>query len=48
MQFALSQNIKSVKADTNFDNLAMLKIFESLGYVYCGQVYFRGSAKKSV
>lgn len=46
-EFALSQNIKSVKADTNFDNLAMLKIFESLGYVYCGQVYFRGSPRKA-
>ncbi len=46
-EIALSKNITSVKADTNFDNLAMLKIFESLGYVYCGQVYFRGSPRKA-
>ena len=46
-QFARSNNIYSVKADTNFDNIAMLKIFENLGYTYCGEVYFRGSARKA-
>ena len=39
--------IKSIKVDTNFDNIPMLKIFEKLGYVYCGEVYFRGSARKA-
>ena len=37
----LSNNIYSVKADTNFDNIAMMKIFENLGYIYCGEVFFR-------
>ncbi|MFV8269898.1 GNAT family N-acetyltransferase [Flavobacterium sp. GT2N3] len=46
-QFARSNNIYSIKADTNFDNIAMLKIFENLGYTYCGEVYFRGSARKA-
>jgi GNAT superfamily N-acetyltransferase len=45
--FALSNNIFSVKADTNFDNIAMMKIFENLGYTYCGEVYFRGSPRKA-
>ncbi|NHN27527.1 GNAT family N-acetyltransferase [Flavobacterium jejuense] len=45
--FALENNIYSVKADTNFDNKGMLAIFERLGYVYCGEVYFRGSARKA-
>ena len=45
--FALSNNIYSVKADTNFDNFAMIKIFESLGYSYCGEVHFRGSPRKA-
>jgi GNAT superfamily N-acetyltransferase len=45
--FALSNNIFSVKADTNFDNFAMMKIFENLGYTYCGEVYFRGSPRKA-
>lgn len=43
--FALNNKIYSVKADTNFDNLAMLKIFEKLGYQYCGKVYFRGGER---
>lgn len=45
--FALSNNIYSIKADTNFDNLAMLKIFEKAGYKYCGKVYFRGGERKA-
>lgn len=45
--FARSQGIKSVKADTNFDNKPMLSIFENSGYAYCGEVYFRGSPRKA-
>ncbi|MGJ1263712.1 GNAT family N-acetyltransferase [Sphingobacterium spiritivorum] len=39
--------VYSIKVDTNYDNLAMLRIFEKLGYSYCGEVYFRGSARKA-
>jgi len=46
-EFALSNNIYSVKADTNFDNLAMMKTFENSGYTYCGEVYFRGSPRRA-
>lgn len=45
--FANDRNIKSIKADTNFDNHAMLHLFEKLGYKYCGEVYFRGSARRA-
>lgn len=45
--FAIENKIYSIKADTNFDNIAMLKIFEKLGYILCGEVYFRGSARKA-
>lgn len=44
---AVANNIFSIKVDTNFDNLPMLKILEKLGYTYCGEVYFRGSARKA-
>jgi GNAT superfamily N-acetyltransferase len=46
-EFAQSNNIYSVKADTNFDNIAMKKIFEKTGYKYCGKVYFRGSEREA-
>ena len=46
-ELALKNNINSVKVDTNFDNPAMMRIFEKLGYVYCGEVYFRGSARRA-
>ncbi|NIG56538.1 GNAT family N-acetyltransferase [Chitinophaga sp. Cy-1792] len=45
--YARSKEIYSVKADTNFDNPGMIKTFEKLGYQYCGEVYFRGSARKA-
>lgn len=46
-EFAVCNNIYSVRADTNHDNIAMLKIFDKMGYVYCGEVFFRGSARKA-
>jgi len=46
-EFARNHGIDSVRADTNHDNFAMLSIFERLGYVYCGEVYFRGSARRA-
>ncbi len=45
--FAMQQQVFSIKVDTNFDNIAMLKILDRLGYTYCGEVYFRGSARKA-
>jgi GNAT superfamily N-acetyltransferase len=43
--FARQHYIYSIKADTNFDNAAMLHLFTHTGYVYCGEVYFRGSPR---
>lgn len=40
-------DVYSIKVDTNFDNAPMLYLFNKLGYVYCGEVYFRGSARKA-
>lgn len=45
--FARDNSIYSVKADTNFDNGAMLNLFDKTGYVYCGEVHFRGSPRKA-
>lgn len=46
-ELALNKNIYSIKADTNFDNLTMINLFEKSGYVYCGEVYFRGSPRRA-
>lgn len=45
--FAVVNNIRSIKADTNFDNFGMLKVFERMGYVYCGEVVLRGWPRKA-
>jgi RimJ/RimL family protein N-acetyltransferase len=44
---ALAKNIFSIKVDTNFDNIAMIKTFEKLEYVYCGEVTFRGNPRRA-
>ena len=44
---ARENNIYSIKVDTNFDNIAMLRIFEKLGYTYCGEVMLRDGARKA-
>ena len=44
---AIDKNIFSIKADTNFDNQAMLALFKKNGYSYCGEVSFRGSSRKA-
>jgi GNAT superfamily N-acetyltransferase len=46
-EFALKNDIYSIKADTNFDNIAMIKIFEKMGYTLCGLVYLRESPRKA-
>ncbi len=45
--YAMGKNIFSIKADTNHDNEPMKRIFDSLGYQFCGRVYFRGSPRNA-
>lgn len=44
---AIESKVYSIKVDTNFDNVPMLKILDKLDYTYCGEVFFRGSARKA-
>jgi len=45
--FTREQGIQSIKVDTNYDNIAMLKILESKGYSYCGEVFLAGGMRKA-
>jgi len=45
--FAIENQIYSIKIDTNFDNLPMLKILEKLGYNYCGEIQVRDGKRKA-
>jgi GNAT superfamily N-acetyltransferase len=42
-----AQAVYSIKVDTNFDNVPMLKLVDRLGYTYCGEVYFNGAARRA-
>ena len=46
-EFVKAKQIYSIKVDTNFDNVQMLKILDRLQYSYCGEVHFRGSPRKA-
>ncbi|MFM1877993.1 MAG: hypothetical protein RLZZ241_859 [Bacteroidota bacterium] len=46
-QLSLSRRIFSIKVDTNFDNIPMLKILDRLQYTYCGEVFFCGDMRKA-
>lgn len=46
-QLAIAKETFSIRVDTNYDNPAMLRILDQTGYQYCGEVYFRGEARKA-
>lgn len=47
-KLAIKNKIYSLKIDTNFDNIAMLKILEKMGYTHCGEVTFsNGNRRKA-
>lgn len=39
--------VYSIKVDTNFDNVPMIKILDKLNYTYCGEVFFKGASRKA-
>lgn len=44
---AIEQKVFSIKVDTNFDNIPMLKILDRLGYIYCGEIFFSGASRRA-
>ncbi len=46
-QIARAESVFSIRVDTNYDNVGMLRILDKLEYRYCGEVYFRGGARRA-
>jgi hypothetical protein len=44
---SIEHNVFSIKVDTNFDNIPMLKILKRLDYSYCGEIFFGGGPRKA-
>lgn len=44
---SIEHGVFSIKVDTNFDNIPMLKILERLDYIYCGEIFFGGAPRKA-
>lgn len=43
----LEKKVFSIKVDTNFDNIPMLKILDKLHYGYCGEIFFGGAPRRA-
>ena len=43
----VAKKVYSIKVDTNFDNVPMLKILNKLHYTYCGEIFFGGAPRKA-
>jgi GNAT superfamily N-acetyltransferase len=46
-ELCVEKNIFSIKVDTNFDNVPMLRILDKLNYTYCGEIFFSGASRKA-
>jgi GNAT superfamily N-acetyltransferase len=46
-ELSIEHKVFSIKVDTNFDNIPMLKILERLDYSYCGEIFFGGAPRKA-
>jgi ribosomal protein S18 acetylase RimI-like enzyme len=43
----IEQKVYSIKVDTNFDNVPMMKILDRLNYTYCGEIFSYGALRKA-
>jgi len=43
----IRRGVPSIRLDTNFDNLAMLKILDNLSYRYCGEIFYEGAPRRA-
>jgi ribosomal protein S18 acetylase RimI-like enzyme len=46
-ELCIREGIPSIRLDTNFDNAAMLRILDALGYSYCGEIFFQGAPRRA-
>ena len=46
-RLCVEHNVYSIKVDTNFDNIPMLKIYDKLGYTYCGEIFISGASRRA-
>jgi GNAT superfamily N-acetyltransferase len=46
-ELSIEHKVYSIKVDTNFDNIPMLKILARLNYTYCGEVSFERSPRRA-
>ena len=46
-ELSSTQNVFSIKVDTNFDNIPMMRILGKLNYTYCGEIFFGGAPRRA-
>lgn len=43
----IEKEVYSIKVDTNFDNIPMLKTLDKLNYTYCGEIFISGEPRRA-
>lgn len=46
-ELCIGLRVPSIRLDTNFDNLAMLKILDNLSYRYCGEIFYERAPRRA-
>jgi hypothetical protein len=42
-----ARSVYSIKLDTNFDNVPMLKLLDRMRFSYCGEIFFQGAPRRA-
>ena len=46
-ELARDRGVTSFRVDTNYDNFYMLRIFDKLGFTYCGEVRYDSGLRRA-
>lgn len=46
-RLCVERKVYSIKVDTNFDNIPMMRIFDKLAYTYCGEIFISGASRRA-
>lgn len=43
----IEEKVYSIKVDTNFDNVPIMRILDKLSYIYCGEIFYSGAPRRA-
>lgn len=46
-ELCIERKVNSIRVDTNFDNVPMLRILDKLNYTYCGEIFISAKSRRA-